>query len=137
MSLDAISNKLLLSIIYTIETDDFEGFSNLFLPSYGINNQEKIEQYFSKIKGYYKGNALGYASQLTENPASRDALQPIENIQKFNIKTLNTSEASLYQQYYIKTNQSEYLITYSWIQDENKSSGLTAIYIVAYGIGIF
>lgn len=131
-----VGDKLILSIIHTIETDDLEGFSGLFLPSFLMSNQKEIERFFSEAKEYYQGEAVAYANQLFDDPKTRSNLKKITNKQISVIEPLETTEAFLNHQYYVETTLNEYRITFSWVQNQDKSFGLTEIYIYENGIGL-
>jgi hypothetical protein len=134
--LDVIGDKLIISVIHTIETDDVEDFTNLFLPSFVKSNEKEIEEVFYRIREYYQGRAVAYAWQLSEGESSRGRLIFISQTQISSIEPVKASSASLYRRYYIKTDEEEYLLSFSWVQNGDRSSGLVAIHITQCGYGI-
>lgn len=132
--LNWVSDNLLISVLYTLENNDVDGFASLFLPSYLKSNLSEIEKTFDAMKDYYHGSANAYAIQYTLEASTRSKINAISKTKMSLFNPLHTSEASLNHTYYVKTDKDEYLIFISWIQKPNKDYGITGIRLLQYGI---
>jgi len=134
--LNMVSDKLLISVLYTLENNDVDGYTSLFLPTYLKSNRPEIEKTFNAMRDYYHGSANAYAIQYDLEASSRCTINAISKTQMFSFEPLNTSGASINQTYYVKTDKDEYLILIQWIQNSNKEYGIIGIRILQYGVEI-
>ncbi|MCL2696217.1 MAG: DUF5104 domain-containing protein [Clostridiales bacterium] len=133
--LSAIRGKVLITLVYAIENDDVDVFVGQFKPSLVKNRGEELEQVFEKIRNYYQGNIVAFANQLTADVSTRGELTHIPYALEVPYEALSVSTASMSAYYYVQTDEDEYLLRFSWEQNE-KEYGLTAIHIVRFVPGI-
>lgn len=135
----AVSDDLVISILYCIENEDAEAFAQLFLPELTEEERAQVEQSLSQMCSIYRGTAKSFAVQYFTDPATRKTARDIEQTELRLIRppAEHGVESSLDVQFYIETDEAAYFLNFSWVQNSDGAYGLTSVYLTPSGYGVF